>query len=79
MVFTFFGLLPVQYRAGENNVRFFLAIVNNYFLGVYPYKCVGSVGGVVGIDVAMNCLRERPANTGFVGFVGNIVILFISL
>jgi hypothetical protein len=71
--------MPVRFCAGEYNVRDFIAIVNNYFLGVYPCKFVGSVGGVVGIDVAMDCLRFGPIMTGLCWFVGNIVILFISL
>jgi len=29
-------LMPVRFCAGEYNVRYLLAIVNNYFLGVYP-------------------------------------------
>ena len=60
--------------AGEDNVRDYLAIVNTYFLGVYPILC-GQVGYCVGsLKTCQMTYRKALYSLGFLGFVGHIVI-----
>jgi hypothetical protein len=69
-------LLPVQYRAGEDNVRFSLAIVNNYFIGTNPnvvWAVLSRRGRWRGLQIAHGKALQI---LGFWGFVGNIVIVF---
>jgi len=56
--------MPVRFCAGEYNVRDSLAIVNNYFLGVYPILWVSAffVGYV-------RCPRETGIKPDFFRFV----------
>ena len=59
--------MPVRFCAGRYNVRDFIAIVNNYFLGVFPNLWICTFfGGYV------RCPHETGMKPDFFRFVDNV-------
>jgi hypothetical protein len=61
--------MPVRFCAGEYNVRDFIAIVNNYFLGVFPILWICAFFGGYG-----RCPQKTHMRHGENRLVDNVPI-----